>query len=58
MHRVKEVRFDEYCKKCVHYEKKESEDPCWDCLNHAWNYDTHAPVDFKEKDNSQQKQSP
>lgn len=40
----KEVRFDVYCKTCIHYDKSESEDPCWDCLNQGWNEDTHRPI--------------
>lgn len=47
---TKEVRFDEYCPKCVNYEKSESEDPCWDCLNQGWNYDSHKPLYFEEKE--------
>lgn len=46
----KEVRFDEYCRKCVHYEKSESEDPCWDCLENAVNAYSRKPVYFKEKE--------
>lgn len=46
---TKEVRFDIYCKKCKNYEKKETEDPCWECLNNGWNENTHEPVMFEEK---------
>lgn len=45
---TKEVRFDEYCKLCKHYEKAATEDPCWDCLNQGWNYDSHKPIEFEE----------
>jgi len=48
---VKIVDFHKYCPKCQHWEKKESEDPCYDCLNQAWNEDTHRPISFKEKEN-------
>ena len=47
---TKEVRFDEYCKLCKNYEKSESEDPCWDCLNQGWNEDSHKPIRFEEDD--------
>ena len=47
---TKEVRFDIYCKQCKHYEKKETEDPCWECLNNNWNENSHKPVLFDEKD--------
>lgn len=45
---TKEVRFDEYCIKCKHYDKSEAEDPCWDCLNQGWNIDSHKPVYWEE----------
>lgn len=45
---TKEVRFDIYCGQCKHYEKKESEDPCWDCLNQGWNDDSQKPLYFDE----------
>ena len=47
---TKEVYFDVYCKKCKHWEKSESEDPCYDCLEDGWNDDSHKPVRFEEKD--------
>lgn len=47
---TKEVRFDIYCKTCKHYEKAESEDPCWDCLGQGWNEDSHKPIRYDPKD--------
>lgn len=44
----KEVRFDLYCSKCKHKSKKESEDPCWDCLNEPINENSHKPLYFEE----------
>ena len=49
---VKEVYFDVFCPKCKHWEKTESEDPCYDCLEDGWNVDSHKPVKFEEKDNN------
>lgn len=49
-HPYKEVYFCEYCPKCVHYKKKEDEEPCCDCLdrpNIEW---SHKPVYFEEKE--------
>lgn len=43
---TKEVRFDIYCPKCKHYEKDASEDPCWECLNRGFNYDSQKPIMF------------
>ena len=48
------VHFHEYCRKCKYYEKKESEDPCNECLNNPGNMDSHKPVNFKEKENTKQ----
>lgn len=45
----KEVYFDEYCHKCKHYEKSESDSPCWECLDEPVNEDSHKPVYFKER---------
>lgn len=46
---TKEVRFDLYCKDCVHLSKREGEDPCNDCLGQGWNEDSHKPIHFKER---------
>ena len=45
----KEVKFDEYCKKCVHKKLKEHETPCNECLNEPLNWNTHKPVKYEEK---------
>ncbi len=49
----KVVEFDVYCKKCEHYNKSESEDPCWDCLANPVNTYSHKPKFFKEKENNE-----
>ena len=46
---MKEVYFDKYCKTCEHHNKKESEDPCWDCLNEPVNAESHKPIKWEEK---------
>lgn len=46
----KEVRFDEYCKKCKHYELRETEDPCFTCLEDPINLYSHKPVKYEEKE--------
>ena len=43
-----EVRFDIWCEKCKYKDKKENEDPCWDCLTETVNQDSRKPVYFKE----------
>lgn len=47
---IKEVRFDHYCKTCQHYNKREDEDPCYECLDQGWNEDSHRPINYKEAD--------
>lgn len=47
---TKEVMFHKYCPICQFWEKKENEDPCWDCLENGYNYDSERPVKFKEAD--------
>ena len=47
---TKEVRYYIYCPKCIHHEKNEYDDPCWECLNQGWNIDSHKPLYFEEED--------
>lgn len=37
-----------YCKFCEHKGKKESQDPCDDCLENSVNVESHRPVHFKD----------
>ena len=46
----KEVYFGVYCKTCKHKDKKEDEDPCWDCLAEPKNTYSHKPVYWEEGD--------
>lgn len=48
MNHEKEVYFDIWCHSCKHAEKKESEEPCLDCLYRPMNYDSHKPVYWEE----------
>ena len=52
MKSTKEVRFDIYCKQCKSKDKRENEDPCWDCLENGFNYDSHKPINFEQADES------
>lgn len=45
----KEVYFNQYCDSCKHKEKKETEDPCDDCLENPVNVYSHKPVRWEEK---------
>lgn len=46
---LKEVYFDQYCKSCEHWEKKDWEDPCNECLAVPANVCSHKPVNYEEK---------
>ena len=43
------VEFHKYCENCVHSDKEEIEDPCFDCLENPVNEYSHRPVHFEEK---------
>lgn len=45
--KFKEVDYHGYCPRCIHNDKKENEDPCWDCLTEGVNEDSHKPVYFE-----------
>ncbi len=49
----KQVNF-EMCKTCKHWEKSESEDPCWDCLDEFTNEDSNTPVYYIPADDKSQ----
>ena len=44
----KEVHFHDYCVKCKYYDRKEEEDPCFDCLEEPVNLYSHKPLKFEE----------
>lgn len=46
---MKEVFFGQYCKTCEHQEVKESEDPCYDCLNEPVRSESHKPIKWEEQ---------
>lgn len=48
--KLKEVWFDEYCKKCINYSLREDEEPCQECLCEPCNYDSHKPIKFESKE--------
>ena len=48
LERSKLVEFDKWCERCKHFEKGESEDPCWDCLCDPVNCATHKPTKWED----------
>lgn len=51
---TKEVYFT-FCKICVHYQQKESESPCDECLQVFYRPDSHKPLYFEEKERNETK---
>ena len=46
---MKEVDFDKYCKTCLHKDVKETEDPCYYCLEVGARPESHKPERWEEK---------
>lgn len=44
----KEVCYDKCCKTCKHFNKKEKENPCFECLNNPVNLYSHKPMKYEE----------
>ena len=42
------VDFHKYCAICKHFDKEETDDPCFECLDNPVNEYSHRPVNFKE----------
>ena len=53
--RYKEVDYYEYCQKCKHKDKKEEEQPCFECLEEPVNLYSRRPVKFEEAEKRVQK---
>ena len=49
MENMKFVEFELYCRNCKYYEKREDEDPCFECLENPVNVYSHKPVKWEEK---------
>ena len=52
---TKEVDFRVYCPMCQHYSLKETEEPCNECLMQGFNYGSHKPIKYEEKDDGAKK---
>lgn len=46
----KAVYFDFYCKRCLYEKKSELGEPCFECLAHPVNWNSHKPVNYEEKE--------
>ena len=46
----KEVYFDNFCYLCENKDKPEEEDPCNECLTNPVNEYSHAPINYKKKE--------
>lgn len=49
MSELKEVYYGEYCKRCEHWAKPESEYPCDECMDEPFRYNSHMPAYFKDR---------
>lgn len=49
------VEFEKWCPKCIHFDKPENEEPCWECLTNATNEDSHRPINFKKANKKEKK---
>lgn len=52
---TKEVNFRVYCPKCAHYEDRAEDEPCNECLTQGFNYGSHKPIKYEEKDDGAKK---
>lgn len=52
---MKEVYFHEWCAKCAFKEMKESEEPCYSCLQEPARHNSHKPEKFMEKSSTSRK---
>ena len=46
----KEVYFGIFCQSCRYSYKKDTDEPCCDCLAHPENLNSHRPVNWKGKE--------
>lgn len=46
---LRKVSYWEYCNICKHADCPESEDPCFECLDHPLNYYTDRPVNYERR---------
>ena len=44
----REVYFNIYCKSCKHWDVKDTDDPCNECLSNPANIDSHKPILYEE----------
>lgn len=51
-HEYKEVYFEQYCCFCEHWDTKENENPCEECLDNPTNFQSHKPINYEEKSSS------
>lgn len=50
----KEVIFNAWCRICKHYNKKENEEPCEECLSEPTNLHSEKPVKYERSHTKEQ----
>lgn len=51
----KEVYFHQYCETCKHKDKKDNEEPCFECLDNPINLYSHKPVKYEQAEQKEKK---
>lgn len=44
------VNFDNYCETCKHWNTKQDEEPCNECLSNPVNEYSHKPIKYEKKE--------
>lgn len=52
---IKFCDFHKYCKLCKHYKKKETEEPCFSCMEEPINEGTAKPVNWEGRSEKKSK---
>ena len=53
----KMVEYEKWCPKCIHFKELDWKDACNDCLNNPFNDFSHKPINFKEKETKNERES-
>lgn len=48
---IRFVEFDKYCKKCIHKDVSETEEPCCECLDTPAIHNSRKPINFVNNEN-------
>lgn len=43
------IEFENFCGRCIHRDDPENSDACDECLSEPARYETHVPLNFKNR---------